>query len=58
MLDLTNGVLVEWAKVPKDALQNLVKILFRGVEAVIATRSQANSELMPMVLESDVQQVI
>jgi len=34
--DLTNALLKEWSKIPKNTLLNLVESLPRRVEAVIA----------------------
>ena len=48
--DLTNALLTEKAQIPTDTIQNLVKRLSKR-ETIIA-----NSILMPMVLEWDVQQ--
>lgn len=53
-LGLANVLLAEWAQIPIDTLQNLVKSLPLRVEAVCSHRggrSGPNSIIMAMVLE-------
>ncbi len=45
MHDLTNTLLDEWAKIPTEILQNVVKRLSRRVEAIITMETQFHSDV-------------